>query len=142
VILLATDLWQAAGTVSSMLFSLLTVVLMLTYKKTERRDVRLLDEFATIPELKRVEGLVKEVDGKVEQLSRHIVENGDRRRAAIEGKVEDVRLELKQDIQESRTGTEAQLASMREATQKQFNVLIERVGELTGKTGTLKGHAQ
>lgn len=47
-----------------------------------------------------VERNVQRVEGKVEDLRESIVANGDLRKAAIESKLNDVRLELKGDIRE------------------------------------------
>jgi uncharacterized coiled-coil protein SlyX len=70
----------------------------------------------------RHEQEIKEVNGAIRQLRDDIVRNGEVRKAAIERKVEDVRLELKDDI-----------SGMRAAMQEQMNTLIEKVGELKGR---------
>jgi uncharacterized coiled-coil DUF342 family protein len=70
--------------------------------RSQRRQVSLQENLATIPQLNKVEsdlsGRIERVDGDVKNLKDSIVANGEVRRKNIEAKVESVRLELKGDI--------------------------------------------
>lgn len=67
----------------------------LSYLAARRRDKRE-EDYATKAEIARV-------DSKVDSLDRRIIVNGDARRVAIEGKVEEARSEARQEAAELRS---------------------------------------
>jgi DNA helicase TIP49 (TBP-interacting protein) len=68
------------------------VVAIIATFRTQRRRVQMEDTYATTTHVSKVET-------ELEALKKQIVVNGDTRKAAIEGKVEALRLEVKRDVE-------------------------------------------
>lgn len=74
------------------------VTMLVNNNRTQKRQVSLTENAATVPQVQKVEGEVARVDAEVKALKDAIQSNGEIRRKNIEAKVESVRLELKEDI--------------------------------------------
>jgi hypothetical protein len=112
------------------LFCLLVVMMLINQAMKMSRSVRgtppagELDVRVKVVEgaVQRSEQEIRRVDGKVDQLQKDIVTNGDKRKSEMLSHIDRKHNELREEI-----------SSMREGTQDQLNVLIEKVGELKGK---------
>lgn len=85
--------------------------------RTQKREVSFTGQHASKEEVAKLESEITRVDQRVGSLEKSIVDNGEKRRVAIEGKVEAVRKELSIDI-----------AGLRENST-----------EMTGDIGVMKG---
>lgn len=132
MIFLAESSWTAPTGVASAIAILFFLAAGLNQLFKLRRNVvpdqhppnASLDQRVTVAErdIKRVEEKADVTANRLAALDQRIVENGDKRKKDIEGKLNDVRLELKVDIKE-----------VREKSQEQHEAVLLAIGELKGK---------
>lgn len=100
---------NATFVVCGILSTLLTGgMFLIALRKNTRRDVSLVDDYATTGQLSEVKGEVKRVDGDVRRLREEINTNGELRKNHMLGVIDDryKRLDDKIDIQTAQLRTE------------------------------------